>query len=562
MYSANKYPLIRLLLAGIILFSCKGKGQPPDTVAADPAELQQKISSFLRFQLDQAVADSGRLPDSAGVLAFPELLRDFYKMRADTAFWSRDMKWENRADSLWQFIREAKLFGLYPEDYFYTPLTQIRDTILADSTGKSDRRDARWWGLADLYSTDAIFRLIKDVKLGRLPFDSVTLRKDTLLTDSFLISQVNLLEKQGIRALIKNLEPGIAGYRQLKEALPSFLARARFAEYTKLPFPMKDTRQFNRLLQKRLFEEGLVSQDSIALDSANLAAAVKKIQQINNITVDGKAGEGTVRMLNLDDRERFARIAISLDKYKQFPVKMPDRYILVNTSGNYMELTDSGVVKIRSRVITGKPKTRTPLLNSAIYALITYPQWVPPASIIEKEILPAVKRNPGYLAKKGFSLLDKDGNEVDPYTVDWSKYKKSIPYRVVQGSGDANALGIMKFVFENKFAVYLHDTNQRYLFANAMRSLSHGCVRVQEWDKLAWDLLKSDSVLNGGKGVARTDSVKYWLKHKQKRTISLRNRVPVFLRYFTCEGQKGNLVFYDDVYGDDRFLRERYFRNK
>jgi murein L,D-transpeptidase YcbB/YkuD len=200
------------------------------------------------------------------------------------------------------------------------------------------------------------------------------------------------------------------------------------------------------------------------------------------------------------------------------------------------------------------------MLTSAINALITYPQWVPPPSIVQREILPAVKKNPGYLNRKGFSLLDKDGNEVDPYTVNWAKYTKGVPYRIVQGSGDANALGIMKFVFDNKYSVYLHDTNQRYLFGNAMRSLSHGCVRVQEWQPLAFWLLKNDSIASGGG--TRVDSVKTWLANKQKRTISLRNKVPVYIRYITCEGQAGKVIFFDDVYGDDKVLRERYFAGK
>ena len=241
---------------------------------------------------------------------------------------------------------------------------------------------------------------------------------------------------------------------------------------------------------------------------------------------------------------------------------MPAKYIWVNVSSYYLEMVDRDSVKFSSKVICGKPKTRTPLLTSIITELITYPQWVPPPSIVAKEILPAVKKNPGYLARKGFSLVDSKGNEVDPYTVDWSKYSKGIPYRVVQGSGDANALGIMKFVFSNKYSVYLHDTNQRYLFANAMRSLSHGCVRVQEWEKLTYYLLRNDSLNAGGKAYTKIDSVKNWLQQKQKKTIALRNKMPVFLRNFTCEGRDGKIIFFDDVYAEDKYLREKYFASK
>jgi murein L,D-transpeptidase YcbB/YkuD len=132
----------------------------------------------------------------------------------------------------------------------------------------------------------------------------------------------------------------------------------------------------------------------------------------------------------------------------------------------------------------------------------------------------------------------------------------------VQGSGDANALGIMKFVFDNKYSVYLHDTNQRYLFANAMRSLSHGCVRVQEWQKLAWYILQTDSLNAKGGNYTRIDSVKSWLENKQKKSIAVKNKLPVYIRYITCEGKNEGIVFYDDVYAEDRMLREKYFASK
>jgi len=368
--------------------------------------------------------------------------------------------------------------------------------------------------------TVAFVRIVKDVKLGRLPSDSITLRKDSVLKDEFYGEQLDLLKRSGVAAMVQSLEPRHWGYHVLKAGIKKFLDSADYREFTKVPAPGKDIAGFNKALQQRLYEGGFIAFDSIAADSAQLAAAVKKFQQKKGITVDGRAGEGTVRMLNSNDREKFTRIAISLDKYKMLPEEMPSKYIWVNTSANYLQLIDNNEIKLTSKVISGKSKTRTPVLTSLISELITYPQWVPPPSIVTKEILPAVKKNPGYLARKGFSLVDSKGNEVDPYSVDWSKYTKSIPYRVVQGSGDANALGIMKFVFSNKYSVYLHDTNQRYLFNNAMRSLSHGCVRVQEWEKLAFYMLRNDSLGTGNGGYTRIDSVKAWLQKKQKRGIA------------------------------------------
>ena len=154
---------------------------------------------------------------------------------------------------------------------------------------------------------------------------------------------------------------------------------------------------------------------------------------------------------------------------------------------------------------------------------------------------------------------------MDPYFVDWSKYKTGIPYKIVQGSGDDNALGIMKFNFPNKYAVYLHDTNQRYLFSQSARALSHGCVRVQEWEKLSNYILKNDSVylrLLGSHSFTKADSVVKWLKKKEKHHIPVRNKIPLYIRYFTCEGRDGKIIFYDDIYNEDRMLGERYFAKK
>lgn len=558
--------LLCFIAAGIIclteFIACNNKSkEKTDAIVSSPQQMQAKASAIIRSALDDAMKNDGRLNDST-LLRQIRLVNLLYQKEEFSPLWCKDEKWLSTGDSLHQFISRAQLLGLFPEDYHAKELDSIRQRFFNDSLSKGDRRNASLWATADMMLTDAFFSIIKDVKLGRLPQDSVTLRKDSVLSDSFYQAQWGIVKKStSVNQLISSLEPNQIGYRLLKKGIPEFLDGASYKQFTIVPAPGRDKANFKKALQKRLYEEGFIAFDSVAADSARLVQAVKKFQEKKGITVDGRAGEGTVRMLNLTDREKFIRIAISMDKYKMLPEKMPSKYVWVNLPAFQMQLIDGDSVKISSKVICGKPMTRTPLLTSAISELITYPQWVPPPSIIMKEILPAVKKNPGYLEKKGFSLVDKDGNEVDPYSVDWSQYSKGIPYRVVQGSGDANALGIMKFVFANKYSVYLHDTNQRYLFGQTYRSLSHGCVRVQEWDKLAFYLLKNDSVVSGSRS-SRTDSVKTWLRNKQKRSIALKSKMPVFIRYITCEGKRDRIVFYDDIYGDDKRLREKYFASK
>jgi len=121
-------------------------------------------------------------------------------------------------------------------------------------------------------------------------------------------------------------------------------------------------------------------------------------------------------------------------------------------------------------------------------------------------------------------------------------------------------LGILKFNFHNKYAVYMHDTNQRYLFKNQSRALSHGCVRVQDWEKLAWYVLRVDSLVAAekalaGSGYVQPDSVRAWLQRKERRVVPVKSRIPVYFRYFTAEGNKGKLFLYPDIYGEDASVR-------
>lgn len=549
------YPLhAGIALCIFILFSCKGKEPTGKNIVATPEEIKAKATDIIRDLL--------KTTDTSLQLRQRAVTRHFYGKNNYELFWSDRETWRPIADSMYELIENSQVYGLFPEDYHLEELIKTRRRFNWDSNARGDRKNVLLWSRADILLTDAFSQLLRDIKLGRLPNDSISLNKDTTLTEEFILQQFTSLQQNGsLTTIVQSLEPQQRGYFLIQKGIRKFLDSADFRDFTFVPSPAKDSVNFKKLLQQRLYEGGYISFDSVRADSGQLAQAVKKFQQQKNITVDGRVGEGTLRMMNLSDREKFIRIAISMDKYKKLPPAMPAKYIWVNTSSNYMDVVEDGEVKFSSKVICGKPKTRTPLLNSNISALITYPQWVPPPSIVTKEILPAVKKNPGYLAKKGFSLLDSKGDEVDPYTVDWTKYNKSIPFKVVQGSGDANALGILKFHFDNKYSVYLHDTNQRYLFANAMRSMSHGCVRVQDWQQLAFYILRNDSLHAGGK-YTKIDSVKTWLKNKEKHQLALKNRMPVFIRYFTCEGSGNGLVFYDDVYGEDRMLRQKYFALK
>lgn len=520
------------------------------------------VPDVIKKLIGQANDNNGKMDDSISVWQAP-VLQYLYEKNGNTANWSKEEHWTPTADSLIYFIENARLYGLFPEDYHLPAIAGIRQRILNDSLSATD---AVLWARADVLLTDALVQIIKDVKLGRLQKDSITLRPDSAITNEFYEQQLQQITQSfAVARIINTLEPSIKAYQELKTGIVKFLDSAEFKNYTYVPFPVYDSAKFKQALQQRLLEEGVLDSAYSSPDMLLLAGAIKKYQEKKKLKSDGKAGSETVRSLNLTDKDKFLRIAISLDKYKMLPATMPVKFLWVNLAGFYLQLWENDTVRIQSKIVVGKPLTRTPELNSAVSEMITYPQWTIPESIIAKEILPALKKDPGYLEKKGYSLLDAKNEEVDPYFVDWTRYKTTIPFKVVQGSGDANALGIMKFNFPNKYAVYLHDTNQRYLFAQASRALSHGCVRVQEWQKLTDYILRNDSMSSKSSGngwFIKADSVVQWLKKKEKHYIPVKNKIPLFIRYFTCEGHDGKIVFYDDIYNEDQRLRERFFAGK
>ncbi len=560
---SKSFYIFFLLLLFVCIFSSCESPRPPETVIVNtPQELNIKASDVIHSSLDYAAENGGNIDDTIQ-LFFTKGVRLIYDNNDFITLWSSEEQWTPLGDSMRNFIAAVKQYGLFPEDYHFSFLDSLAAVFVKDSLAKAARRDAVLWAKADIVLTDAFIHIAKDLKLGRLPQDSITQRKDSILTDEFYAQKFQELQKKkSLPAVLDSLEPKNHGYQSLKAAIKNFLDSADNKVYTIVP-SRKDTLNFKYALQKRLYEGGFITSDSVQLDTVQLANAVRAFQKSKEITVDGKVGEGTIKMLNTTDKDRFVQIAITMDRYKMLPEQMPTRYLWVNLPAYYLQLIENDSVSLYSKIVCGKNITRTPLLTSAISNLVTYPQWTIPTSIIVKEILPALKKDTNYLARKGYSLIDDKGNVISPGSVNWSKYTKGIPYKVVQGSGDENALGILKFNFPNKYAVYLHDTNQRYLFSREMRSLSHGCVRVQQWENLAYNIVRYDNMEKYGNESSPTeDSLGVWLLRKEKHTIPVKKRLPLFIRYFTVEGKDGKAVFYDDIYGEDKLLKEKYFAGK
>lgn len=550
-----------ILSTYVHFYSCRNHTPPAKKeIVKKPEEMDDKITDNIKSVLQYANDNDGKIDDSIK-LSLYHIVHSFYKENDYHNLWSKKENWNPLADSMFEFIEKSKYYGLYANDYHFKDLSLLRKRFKDDTLAK---KDAVFWTKVDLLLSDAFMKTIKDLKEGRMLPDSVSVISKKIFVDSLFVKNLKTAEDlNSVITVFNKVEPSNDDYQSLKNALRSFVDSMDTTMYVYIHYPQKDSLNLIKTLQQRLSETGVADKNILLPDSILLNQEIKEFQRNNNIKPDGKITARLITFLNSTDVEKFKRIAVTLDRYKRLHA-LPSSYIWVNLPGFYLKVWDHDSLIIVSKVVVGKPATRTPVLTSQITDMVTYPQWTIPPSIIKNDILPALKKDPGYLSRKGFSLVDLKGESVNPYTVNWAKYTKGIPWKVQQGSGDDNALGIFKFNFNNPFNVYLHDTNQRYLFKNSFRALSHGCVRVQNWQELAYFIARNDSLnlSEGQKILYNEDSIKTWVSNKSRKRIMLKTKLPLYIQYYTCEGKNNKVVFYDDIYSEDKFYAEKYFANK
>lgn len=278
-----------------------------------------------------------------------------------------------------------------------------------------------------------------------------------------------------------------------------------------------------------------------------LVAALKDFQSLNGIEPDGVLGPETVVALNVTPRQRIDQIRVNLERGRWLLRDLKPDMVIVNVAGQYLHLFFNGEKAWSTRVIVGKPYSKTPIFTETMKTIVFNPDWTVPRSIVRNEIFPKASADPGYLAANNYYLTSGSGAPVG--AVDWNAYTgASFPYGVVQRPGPKNALGLVKFLFPNKHSVYLHDTPGRQLFAKAGRNFSHGCIRVEDPLKLAelilanragWDRARVDAAVASGK----------------MQGISLPVPLPVLVLYWTVDPSPvGGTAFFKDVYGRDARL--------
>ncbi len=277
--------------------------------------------------------------------------------------------------------------------------------------------------------------------------------------------------------------------------------------------------------------------------------AIIRFQKRHGIAVTGTITQETKKLLQEPLEAKIRKMALNLDRIKWFTRQSYARHVIINIAAFELNFYSGGKSIQNMRVVTGTPKNPTPIFSNTVTTIVLNPYWNVPASILEKEMIHDLQKNASFLKHRNMKLYSHNGEAIDASSVNWKQYRtgSKIPYRIAQSPGNGNALGKIKFLFPNRYAVYMHDTPSKSLFTHTVRAYSHGCIRLQD----PRGLLKTFSGFNSN---VNYNAATKTLTGSTHQAIALSNRVPIDVIYLTAYvDEKGILNFRNDIYGYDNY---------
>jgi murein L,D-transpeptidase YcbB/YkuD len=470
-----------------------------------------------------------------------EILKEFYLSSGFKSVWQSK---SDRKIIIKQLLNSDEE-GLNPDDYYVYKLQKFEKKYA--SLNDKNR------GSYDILLTRSLQKYISHLSNGKL--NPENFYKDWDLIENTIDinpSIAVMLKSDSLQYKIEQLKPNNMVYKRLKKALKiinSFPKDDFKAIEITNKIVLNDTNPSLIDIKKRLiYWRDMKPKDSLSsIYDSITKEAMKKFQIRHGLAADGVIGKGTIAALNFSKRKRKEQILTNLERWKWFPREMGGEYMIINIPDYKLVLVKDNDTIRTHKVIVGRDKRPTPVISSRLSNVILNPTWTVPPTILREDVIPSISRNRNYLAQTNIKVYDSNGNEVSANN--W-KLSKAKGYRYVQTPGTFNSLGMVKFSFPNRFSIYLHDTNHRDFFGKQKRSLSSGCVRVENPLKLAEYLLADGANWE-------IEKITETLQSGQTKAIKINNEVNVHILYWTAWSENNNLIFRDDIYNLDADLCQK-----
>jgi murein L,D-transpeptidase YcbB/YkuD len=471
----------------------------------------------------------------------------YYADRSFKPIWVRDDGLKSKGKVLLDFLENIENHGLREFKY--------RVDAIRDLKGDNHPR-----ALAELEMllTSAFIDLGRDLTRGRVDPSEVSKQNNIPLPREFGAAYMldGAEQADEMQPYLEKLMPQDSRYHRLVDALKSYRDIAARGGWAPIPegAVLKPGGEDVRLPMLR---ELLVTTGDLKLEDRPVGgvydevtvAAVKAFQRRHGLSEDGVIGPTTLEQMNTPVEFRIKQLEVNLERRRWLSREPGGFYVFVNLADQELKVVRDEKTVHTARVVVGKTYHKTPVFTEDMTYLVINPYWNVPSSIANNEYLPKLKNDPGYLERQHIHVLDKAGKIVNPHTVNWNGMSR-IPFRLRGDKGEKNALGRIKFMFPNKYNVYIHDTPAKSLFAKDLRVYSHGCVRVENPVTLAEVLIKQQ-------GWSR-DRIEKQIASGEQRIVKLTQKIPVYVTYITAFANKdGSVHFRRDIYGRDGELAEQ-----
>ncbi len=501
---------------------------------------QPPAPSGLQLLLEQVASPTG----TAHAVG-PETLRQFYAHHGFAPVWNTP----GRLQALVAQLLELEHDGLRPDDYGVQQLMQwARDAVpLAECD--------------DVLASRAYLQAIAHLHHGRLDPERVEplWRASTVAPrrsgPAPALIAASAADIDDLAGSFARARPSLPLYQALRSALKTLDQRQDIQDWKPLPSgpSLRPGERSARvpLLRARLAEtfaaQGVGDMPNSEVYDDALVAAVIEFQSRHQLETDGIVGPATLAALNVSPAEQRDKLRINLERLRWLAAELQDHMVLVDVAGAMIRYYRDGTEQWQARTQVGRANRPTPLLRSEITHFTLNPTWTVPPTILRNDKLPEIRRDPAYLARNRMRVLDRNGRELDPDSIDWSS-PGAIMLR--QDAGAGNALGRIAIRFPNPYSVYLHDTPSQRLFARDQRAFSSGCVRVENATDLV-DLLIADA------GSVSPERFHELLDSGRTRNLELAHPVPILVAYWTAGvSEQGTVFVQPDIYKRDPRLSQ------